>query len=35
LLYNYVDAVDTTLDKNRIKNEMLELMTEAQVMEVV
>jgi hypothetical protein len=35
LLYNYVDAVDTDLDKARIKTEMAELMTEAQTLEVM
>lgn len=35
LLYTYVDAVDTELDKDRIKTEMSELMIEAQTLEVV
>lgn len=30
----YIDAVDTELDKNRIKNQVRELMTEAQTLEV-
>jgi hypothetical protein len=35
LLNTYVDAVDTDLDKDRIKVQMHELMIEAQTMEVV
>jgi DNA repair exonuclease SbcCD nuclease subunit len=35
LLNTYVDAVDTDLDKDRIKVQMYELMIEAQTMEVV
>lgn len=35
LLYTYVDAVDTDLDKDRIKKEMSALMIEAQALEVV
>ena len=35
LLNTYVDAVDTELDKARIKVQMHELMIEAQTMEVV
>jgi DNA repair exonuclease SbcCD nuclease subunit len=35
LLDSYIDAVDTDLDKDRIKREMHELMTEAQVLEIV
>jgi hypothetical protein len=31
---SYIDAVDTDLDKERIKVEMRELMTEAQALEV-
>ena len=31
----YIDAVDTELDKDRIKNQVRELMTEAQTLEVV
>ena len=34
LLDSYVDAVDTDLDKNRIKKQMSELMTEAQSYEI-
>ena len=34
LLDSYVDAVDTELDKDRIKKEMHELMTEAQALEI-
>lgn len=34
LLASYIDAVDTDLDKDRIKNQMIELMTEAQAMEI-
>jgi DNA repair exonuclease SbcCD nuclease subunit len=34
LLYSYIDAVDTDLDKNRIKAMMRELMIEAQTMEI-
>lgn len=35
LLYDYVDAVDTELDKERIKKQLFNLMTEAQSMEVL
>jgi len=35
LVYDYIDAVDTDLDKNRIKAEISSLMVEAQSMEVV
>lgn len=35
LLNSYIDAVDTDLDKDRIKVEMSNLMTEAQALEVV
>ena len=35
LMYNYIEAVDTTLDKNRIKKEISDLMIEAQTLEVV
>ena len=35
LLNSYIDAVDTDLDKDRIKVEMSSLMTEAQALEVV
>jgi hypothetical protein len=34
LLDSYIDAVDTELDKDRIKMQMNELMTEAQALEV-
>jgi hypothetical protein len=34
LLYTYVDAVDTDLDKDRIKKEMSSLMIEAQSLEI-
>jgi hypothetical protein len=34
LLDSYIDAVDTDLDKNRIKLQMNELMTEAQALEI-
>lgn len=34
LLYSYIDAVDTVLDKDRIKNLMHQLMIEAQTLEV-
>ena len=34
LLYSYVDAVDTDLDKDRIKNQMSDLMIEAQSFEI-
>ena len=30
----YIDAVDTDLDKNKIKAEMRQLMTEAQALEI-
>jgi len=35
LLASYVDAVETVLDKERIKNKVFELMLEAQTMEMV
>lgn len=35
LLSSYIDAVDTDLDKDRIKTQMVELMIEAQSMEIV
>jgi DNA repair exonuclease SbcCD nuclease subunit len=35
LVYNYIDNVDTDLDKDRIKNEISSLMIEAQSMEIV
>ena len=35
LLYTYIDAVDTDLDKDRIKTEMSNLMIEAQSLEIV
>jgi len=35
LLYTYIDAVDTDLDKDKIKHQMSELMVEAQTLEVV
>jgi DNA repair exonuclease SbcCD nuclease subunit len=35
LVYNYIDNVNTDLDKDRIKKEISALMTEAQTMEVV
>ena len=35
LLYTYIDAVDTALDKNRIKSMVRELMVEAQTLELV
>jgi len=34
LLESYIDAVDTELDKDRIKKEMHDLMTEAQALEI-
>jgi len=34
LLYTYIDAVDTDLDKDRIKNQVHELMVEAQTLEI-
>ena len=34
LLDSYIDAVDTDLDKDRIKQQMSELMTEAQALEI-
>lgn len=34
LLSSYVDAVDTELDKDRIKSQLRELMTEAQTLEI-
>jgi len=34
LLYTYIDAVDTDLDKDQIKHQMSELMVEAQTLEV-
>ena len=35
LLYTYIDAVDTVLDKDRLKNEVHQLMIEAQTLELV
>lgn len=35
LVYDYIDNVNTDLDKDRIKQEISELMTEAQTLEVV
>lgn len=35
IVYNYIDAVNTDLDKSRIKNEISILMKEAQTMEIV
>jgi hypothetical protein len=35
LLDTYVDAVDTDLDKDKIKSQMRDLMTEAQALEFV
>lgn len=35
LLYSYIDGVETDLDKDRIKKQMSNLMTEAQALEVV
>lgn len=35
IIYDYIDNVDTDLDKGRIKNELSVLMTEAQNMEVL
>jgi DNA repair exonuclease SbcCD nuclease subunit len=35
LVYNYIDNVNTDLDKDRIKQQISDLMTEAQTMEVV
>ena len=35
LLDSYVDAVDTDLDKDKIKVNMRKLLTEAQSMEIV
>ena len=34
LLYSYIDAVDTDLDKDRIKKQVSDLMTEAQTLEI-
>ena len=34
LMYNYIDAVQTELDKNRIKKEIADLMIEAQTLEI-
>ena len=34
LLYTYIDAVDTDLDKDRIKKQVSNLMTEAQTLEI-
>ena len=34
IAHSYIDAVDTDLDKNRIKLQMNELMTEAQALEI-
>ena len=35
LVYDYIDNVNTDLDKNRIKQEISALMTEAQQMEIM
>jgi DNA repair exonuclease SbcCD nuclease subunit len=35
LVYNYIDNVNTDLDKDRIKTEISALMTEAQTMEII
>jgi len=35
IVYNYIDAVNTDLDKGRIKKEISDLMTEAQTLEIV
>ena len=35
LVFNYIDAVNTDLDKDRIKREVSQLMTEAQSMEII
>jgi hypothetical protein len=35
LLYTYIDAVDTDLDKDRIKSIVHDLMIEAQSLEIV
>jgi hypothetical protein len=35
IVYNYIDAVNTDLDKGRIKKEISDLMMEAQTMEIV
>jgi len=35
IVYNYIDAVNTDLDKSRIKREISDLMTEAQSLEIV
>ena len=35
LLYSYIDAVDTDLDKDRIKSQVRNLMIEAQSLEIV
>jgi len=35
LLYSYIDAVDTDLDKERIKSNVRSLMIEAQSLEIV
>jgi len=35
LVFNYIDAVNTDLDRNRIKKEVSQLMKEAQTMEIV
>jgi hypothetical protein len=34
LLYTYIDAVDTDLDKDKIKSQMSDLMLEAQTLEI-
>ena len=34
LLYSYIDAVDTDLDKERIKSKVRSLMVEAQTLEI-
>ena len=35
IVYDYIDAVNTDLDKGRIKKEISDLMKEAQSMEIV
>jgi len=35
MIFNYIDVVETSLDKNRIKKEISQLMTEAQTLEIV
>jgi len=34
LLYTYIDAVETDLDKDKIKSQMSDLMLEAQTLEI-